>query len=87
MNQITQFFLEAESVTLNEDTNLWKAFHKEIHLEHINKNTGVRYIRNIIDSNDLNNIFLDLIKTTNGDISKTNYKSKHKYFQNTSNRY
>ena len=39
------------------------------------------YIKNIIESYSLNNLLLNLIKPTSGEIYKTDYMSKHTFFQ------
>ena len=66
---------------LNEDTHLYKTFHEEIHLEHINKNGWANYIQKTIESYGLNHLFLNVIKTTTAEIRKTDCKSKHIFFQ------
>ena len=58
---------------INEDKYLYKAFHEDIHLENINKNRWVNYIKYIIESCGLKNLFLNLIKSTTGEICKTDY--------------
>ena len=54
MNIETQMFKYLQLFPfLNEDRYLYKNFHVEIRLEHINKNEWVNYIKNIIESYEL----------------------------------
>ena len=63
---------------MKKDYYLRKAFNEEL----VNKESGcVTKMRDLLDSNGMSNLILNIFKALNGEIDKMEYKNMHQFFQ------